>query len=295
MNWQRSLEIKRNQSLKNKTTFKIGGKADFFSEPNDLAELNLVVSWAKKNSIPVSVVGAGSNLLISDKGVRGLVIRLNSAYFRNISLKGSCIEAGSGVTLPQLIQFVKNKSLSGSEFLAGIPGTLGGALAMNAGCWGKSIGDLVREVEVLDYAGNIKKIRSKEIKFGYRKTNLKNCIILSAVLKFKRGGREAIIRSIKEYILKRRNSQDLTFPNAGCIFKNPKSLSAGRLIDLCGLKGKSMGGALISDKHANFILNKGDAKAGDVLKLMRLIKTRVRKRFKVNLEPEIKIWGGTQR
>lgn len=290
MNWQKNLKVKRKQLLRNKTTFKIGGSADFFSEPKDLAELNLVVSWAKKNSIPVFVIGAGSNLLISDKGIRGLVIRLNSAYFKNISLKGNCIEAGSGAMLSQLIQFTKNKSLSGSEFLAGIPGTLGGALAMNAGCWGRSIGDLVKEVEVLDYAGNIKRIRSKEIKFAYRKTNLINCIILSAVLKFKRGSKEAIIRSIKEYILKRRDSQDLTFPNAGCIFKNPKFLSAGRLIDLCGLKGKSMGSALVSDKHANFILNKGNAKAKDVLRLMRLIKARVKKRFKVNLEPEIKIW-----
>ena len=295
MNWQRSLKVRRNHPLRDKTAFKIGGRADFFSEPNDLRELKLVVSRAKENNIPVFVIGAGSNLLISDKGVKGLVIKLNSSYFRDVSLKGNCIEAGSGVTLLQLIQFAKNKSLSGAEFLAGIPGTLGGALAMNAGCWGKSIGDLVREVEVFDHSGNIKRIKSKEIKFGYRKTNLGNFIILSVVLKFRKSSKDVIIRSIKEYILKRRNSQDLTFPNAGCIFKNPQSLSAGRLIDLCGLKGKSMGGALISDKHANFILNKGNAKAKDVLKLMRLIQARVKKGFKVNLEPEIKIWGGTQR
>lgn len=290
MNWQRSLKVKRNQLLRNKTTFRIGGRADFFSEPNDLGELNLIVSRAKENNIPVFIIGAGSNLLISDQGVRGLVIRLSSAYFRNISLKGSCIEAGSGIALAQLIQFAKDESLSGFEFLAGIPGTLGGALAMNAGCRGKSIGDLAREIEVLDYAGNIKRIKSQEIKFGYRKTNLGNYIILSAVLKLKRSSKEVILHNIKEYLLKRRDSQDLTFSNAGCIFKNPKSLSAGRLIDFCGLKGKSMGGAIISEKHANFILNKGNAKAEDVLRLMSLIKARVRKKFRVNLEPEIKIW-----
>ncbi|MFA5287018.1 MAG: UDP-N-acetylmuramate dehydrogenase [Candidatus Omnitrophota bacterium] len=290
MNWQKSLKVKRNQLLKNKTTFKIGGRADFFSEPKGPKELSLVVGRAKENNLPVFVIGAGSNLLISDEGVRGLVIKLNSVYFNNISLKGNCIEAGSGVMLSKLIQFAKSKSLSGFEFLAGIPGTLGGALAMNAGCWGKSIGDLVREVEVLDYAGNIKIIKGKEIKFAYRKTNLGNYIILSAVLKLKKSSREAIVRNVKEYILKRKNTQDLTFPNAGCIFKNPQSLSAGRLIDLCGLKGKGIGSAFVSDKHANFILNKGNAKSEDALRLMRLIKARVRNRFRVNLEPEIKIW-----
>ncbi len=295
MNWQRSLKIKRNQLLRDKATFKIGGRADFFSEPDNPEELNLVIKTAKKSKVPVFVIGAGSNLLISDRGVRGLVIKLSAPYFKNIVLKGNYLEAGSGVMLSQIIQFAKSKSLSGPEFLVGIPGTLGGALAMNAGCWGKSIGDLVREVKVLGRNGDIKKIKAKEIKFGYRKSNLGKYIILSAVLRLKRSSKDAITRNIKKYILKRRDTQDLTFPNAGCIFKNPKFLSAGRLIDLCGLKGKGMGGAFVSDKHANFILNKGGAKSRDVLRLMRLIKTSVKNRFKVNLEPEIKIWGGTQR
>lgn len=295
MNWPKSLKIKSNQLLKNKTTLKIGGKADFFSEPGNLKELRLVVNWAKKNKMPVFVIGAGSNLLVSDKGVKGLVIKLGSAYFKNITIKGNYLEAGSGAKLFQIIQFAKGKTLGGCEFLAGIPGTLGGALVMNAGCWGKCIGELVSEVEVLDHSGNIKTIKGKEIVFSYRKTNLGKYIILSAILKLKSSQRDAIIRNIKEYILKRHSSQGLTFPNAGCIFKNPQTLSAGRMIDLCGLKGKSMGGALISNKHANFILNKGGAKSNDVLKLMRLIKARVSKRFKIKLEPEIKIWRGTQR
>jgi UDP-N-acetylmuramate dehydrogenase len=290
MNWQRSLKIKSKHFLKGETTFKIGGKADFFSEPGNVSELILVLKWARENKLSVFVIGAGSNLLISDKGVKGLVIRLSSPYFKSVSLRGGYLKAGSGRKLSQIIQFAENKSLGGMEFLAGIPGTLGGALAMNAGCWGKSIGGLVREVKVLDRFGSIKIIKGKEIRFGYRKSNLGDYIIISAVLKFKRSSKKAINRKIKEYILKRRDTQDLTFPNAGCIFKNPRSLSAGKLIDLCGLKGKSLGGALISLKHANFILNKGGAKSKDVIELMRLARQKVMSRFRVKLEPEIKIW-----
>ena len=291
MNWQKSLRVKRKQLLRNKTTFKIGGRADYFCEPEDLVGLKLLVGLAKENKVPVFIIGAGSNILIRDKGVRGLLVRLTSPYFKRLSSKPGLIKAGSGVMISQLIQFAKNKSLSGIEFLSGIPGTLGGALAMNAGCWGKSIGNLVKEAEVLDTSGKVRIIKGKQIKFGYRKTNLEDCIILSVLLKLKKSKKSAISRQVNDFILKRLSSQDLTFPNAGCIFKNPKFSSAGRLIDLCGLKGKGVGGAVVSTKHANFILNKGNAKAKDVLGLMDLIKTSVKKRFKVDLEPEIKIWG----
>ncbi|PIP18778.1 MAG: UDP-N-acetylenolpyruvoylglucosamine reductase [Candidatus Omnitrophica bacterium CG23_combo_of_CG06-09_8_20_14_all_41_10] len=292
MSWQKELRVKTNQPLKAKTTLKIGGPAEFFSEPKGLAELKLLINKAKENNLPVSVIGAGSNLLISGRGVKGLLIKLNSPYFKKISLKDNYIEAGSGAMLLKLIQFAKRRPLSGIEFLAGIPGTLGGALAMNAGCWGKNIGDLVKEVKVMDYKGSVRKLTKREIKFSYRKSGLGNYIILSAVLKLKKESAKVINRNIKDYILKRRNSQDLTFPNAGCIFKNPASLSrgAGELIELCGLKGRRIGGASISIKHANFILNKGNANAEDVLRLMRLVRERVKKKFKVTLEPEIKIW-----
>ena len=290
MNWQRSLKIKRNYLLKEKTTFKIGGKADFFIEPVNPSELSSILKWARENKLAVFIIGAGSNLLISDKGVKGLVIKLSAPYFKSLSLKGRYLKAGSGLKLSQIIQFAKQKSLGGIEFLAGIPGTLGGALAMNAGCWGKSIGDLISEVEVIDLKGKIKKIKARGINLGYRSSNLGNYIILSAVLKLKRSNKNTVSRNIKEYISKRLNTQDLTFPNAGCIFKNPRFLPAGKLIDLCGLKGKSLGGALISLKHANFILNKGNAKSKDVIGLMRLARQRVMKKFRVKLEPEVKVW-----
>ncbi len=290
MSWQKELRVKTNQPLKDKTTLKIAGPAEFFSEPKGLPELKLLINKAKENNLPLSIIGAGSNLLISDRGVKGLLIKLNSPHFKKISLKDNYIEAGSGVMLFKLIQCVRKKSLSGIEFLSGIPGTLGGALAMNAGCWGKNIGDLVEEVKVMDYKGKVRRLNKRKIKFGYRESGLGEYIILSAVLKLKRENTQAINRNIKDYILRRRNSQDLTFPSAGCIFKNPVSSSAGRLIELCGLKGRRIGGASISTKHANFILNKGNAKSEDVLKLIRLARERVKKRFKVTLEPEIKIW-----
>lgn len=290
MNWQRDLRIRRNQPLKDKTTIKIGGKAQFFSAPKDPARLKKLLLWANKNGLPVLVIGAGSNLLINDKGIRGLVIKLNSGYFKKVVFKGDSTKAGSGVMLAWLISLALRESLGKLEFLTGIPGTLGGALAMNAGCWGKDIGSLVREIEVMDSRGNIKYLNKKEAGFNYRKSGLGKYIILSAKLKLKKSTKELIRANIKEYVLKRHRSLDLTFYNAGCIFKNPIRMHAGKLIDLCGLKGKRAGGAVISAKHANFILNKGNAKYSQVLSLMKLIRLKVKKKFKVNLEPEIRIW-----
>jgi UDP-N-acetylmuramate dehydrogenase len=291
MNWQRSLEIKRNYPLKDETTIKIGGAADFFSIPIDLGQLRTILSWVNKKSIPVFVIGAGSNLLVNDKGIKGLVLKLSSADFKNVTLNGNSIEAGSGVMLASLIKFALSKSLSGIEFLSGIPGTLGGALIMNAGCQGKSIGGLVSEVEAMDLKGNIIRLSRKGAKFGYRKSALEKYIILRAAIRLKKGNKEIIRRNIKNYMSKRRKSQDLAFYNAGCVFKNPKLAPAGKLIELCGLKGKRVGGAFISNKHANFIMNKGNAKALDVLSLMKLARMKVKKKFGIVLEPEIKILG----
>lgn len=290
MNWPKDLKVKVKQPLRGKTHFRIGGPAQFFSQPEDPLGLSAVISMAKKNKIPVFILGAGSNLLISDKGVKGLVISLSSPYFKRICLRDGCIEAGSAGTLGELIKFAQAKSLQGLEFLAGIPATLGGALAMNAGCWRGNIGNLVKEAEVMDYSGNIKILNSKDIKFAYRKSSLAKYIILSAVLKLKKGSRPQIVSKINRYLTVRRNTQDLTWPNAGCIFKNPKRAPAGKLIDLCGLKGSSIGAAFVSERHANFILNKGGANAKDVLRLMRSIVKQVRDKFRLTLQPEIKIW-----
>ena len=290
MNWPRDFKVRAKYPLKDKTTFRIGGRAQFFSEPGDLTELKSLLRVAKRNKVPVFILGAGSNLLISDKGVKGLVIKLGSAYFKRIALRADCIEAGSAALLSQLIKFTQSKSLQGLEFLVGIPGTLGGALAMNAGCWEAAIGDLVKEVSVMDYNGKIKILSNKDIKFTYRKSILGKYIILSARLKLKKGNRTQIQKNINKYLKFRRLAQDLGRPNAGCIFKNPPQCYAGKLIDLCGLKGKRIGDAFVSERHANFILNKGRASAKDVLALMRIINQKVEDKFKITLQPEIKIW-----
>jgi UDP-N-acetylmuramate dehydrogenase len=293
MNWQRGLKsrIKNREPLSRRTTFKIGGRAEFFIEPRDIADLELLITSAKRYKIPILVIGAGSNILVSDRGVKAIVLHLNAPVFKSISCRRNVIEAGSGLMLGELILAARNHGLSGLEFLAGIPGTVGGALAMNAGAWGRSISEVVEKVRVMDYNAGIKTLDRKDIKFAYRRCGLARYIILSARLKLVKKTKKEISDSIKKFLGYRRDTQDTSSLNAGCIFTNPAGKSAGRLIDLCGLKGKRIGGASVSQRHANFILNQGNASSGDVLKLMRLIRKRVKDKFKVTLGPEIKIWS----
>lgn len=292
MNWQKSLKkrLKVNEPLKDKTTFRIGGQAQFFAEPRDTDELCSLVRFAKDNKIRVFIIGAGSNILVDDAGLKGMVLRLSAPAFRSCTFEGSLARPKSGMLLAQLIRKAQAHSLSGPENFIGIPGTVGGALVMNAGAWGKSIGDLVEDVQVMDYNGLIKTFKKKEIKFSYRASNLAKYIVLGATLRLERADRDKVSATMKKFLAKRRQSQDNTLPNAGCIFKNPHNDSAGRLIDLCGLKGRCIGEAKISEKHANFMLNTGNARTVDVLKLMCLARRCVKNKFKVDLKPEIKVW-----
>ncbi|MFH0917851.1 MAG: UDP-N-acetylmuramate dehydrogenase [Candidatus Omnitrophota bacterium] len=292
MLWPKSLskKIKTKVSLANLTSFKIGGPAQFYFEPKNLKSLQKALVSAQRAGKPVFILGAGSNILVSQAGIPGLVVRLSSKDFRRCFRQGSCVVAGSGLKLNALILFSKKNNLSGLEFLSGIPGTLGGCLLGNAGAWGKSIGELVSQVGVLDYNGQLKLLAKKQLKFAYRKSNLDKYIIIWAKLKLQAGQKKVIAAKINQNLLQRKQSQGNNLPNAGCIFKNPPQGSAGRLIDLCGLKGWVRGKAMISPRHANFILNTGQAKSGEVLSLMDLMQKKVKKKFKINLEPEIKIW-----
>lgn len=283
-------KIKPGEPLREYTCFKIGGRAKLFIEPYDTEDLKLLINHSNRYNIPILVIGAGSNILVSDSGVKAIVIKLNSPPFRKISLKGDLLEAGSAVTLGTLTQAALRQGMGGAEFLSGIPGTIGGALAMNAGQAGLGICSLVERAEVMDYRGRIRTLAKKDIKCGYRKSNLDKYIILSAGLRLRRKNKKEIRAAIEEYVKHRLGSQNMALPNAGCIFKNPPGRSAGELIDLCGLKDKVQGGACISAKHANFILNRGNARSSDVLKLMRLARKEVKSRFRIDLEPEIKIW-----
>jgi len=308
MNWQRELkkklrlnfkgDYKFDELLLKHTTFRIGGKCSLWCEPEDLDSLRFILRYKKYKDIRLFVIGEGSNVLVRDGGFRGIVVHLNSPYFRRIEFKERYVFAGSGVKLREIIRSASRKNLGGMEFLAGIPGRLGGALMMNAGVTErfqeqnlkfKSIGDLVESITVMDYNSNIRDLNRDEIKFEYRSSDLSEYIILSAVLKLKKRRREKILKIIKQFLEYRRNTQDLRYPSIGCVFKNPKGESAGRLIEACNLKGKRIGGAQISSKHANFIINMKDAKAKDVLRLMRIIQREGYRKFQISLKPEIRI------
>jgi len=300
MNWWKSLKgkVKLKEPLKDYTTFKIGGRAEYFVEPKDLDDLKLLLNLVKRyltcsgrqGKIPILVIGAGSNILISDKGLDGIVLRLNSPYFKRLTVKDNRLKVGAGCLLNKVILKAKKEGLSGMEELVGIPGSIGGALAMNAGTRDKNIADSVENVTVMDYNGKIKTLDKKDIRFGYRSCGLSRYIILNARIRLVKKNKKEIQNRINDYLKYRKSQQDLSKASAGCVFKNPRQGSAGKLIDLCGLKGKRIGGATVSKRHANFIVNLGQAKAQDVIKLMTLVKKEVKNRFKINLEPEIKIW-----
>jgi len=295
--------VKENILLKNYTTFKIGGRAKYFFVAKDKEDVIRAVLAAKKNKLSFFVLGGGSNTLISDKGFKGLVIKTEN---RTWKVEGSRIYAEAGVPLSQLVSLALQNNLTGLEWAAGIPGTVGGAIYGNAGAFGKSMGDSVKQVEFFDIKHNkIKVFKKKECRFDYRESIFKknkNFVILSARFQLKKAKKSEIQKEIKENLNHRKETQPLNFPSAGSVFKNPapkQSLvrgkpirfSAGELIEKCGLKGKKIGDAQISEKHANFIVNLGKAKAKDVKKLITLVKKRVKKKFKVNLKEEIQYLG----
>ena len=301
MNWWEELKgkVKLGEPLKAHTTFKIGGPAKFFIEPKDIDDLKLLLNLLKRYRMPFLIIGAGSNILVSDKGVNAAVVSLNSTYFKKIRFKNDCLEVGSGTLLSRAIFAAEKRGLAGLEFLIGIPGTVGGALVMNAGISEKlkikelkvrNIGELVIDVTVIDRRGNVKNINKNKINFGYRSSNLPKYIILGCCIKTTKKNRKEINKTIDKCLNYRLTTQDLNWASAGCVFKNPTGDSAGRLIDLCGLKERKIGDAGISLKHANFILNRGNARSEDVFKLMDLMHKAVRDKFNITLEHEIKIW-----
>ena len=291
--------LKRNISLKNYTTFKIGGPAKYFFVAKNKEDLIEAIKKAKELKLPFFILGGGSNLLVSDKGFDGLVIKILNSKFYILNSK-IFTEAGTPLTL--IVNEAAKKGLTGLEWAAGIPGTVGGAIYGNAGAFGRSMKDVVKEVEYgeVGFPSEIRllKIKNRDCEFSYKDSifkHKKNLIILSAILQLKKGNKKVIESKIKKNLEQRKKTQPLNFPSAGSIFKNPPGFSAGELIEKCGLKGKKIGGVKISEKHANFILNLGrhppatQGKAKDVIKLINLIKQKVKNKFKVNLEEEIQI------
>jgi UDP-N-acetylmuramate dehydrogenase len=236
------------------------------------------------------VIGSGSNLLVADEGVRGVVIRLDAASFHEVSITENRVLAGGGARLTELIQACSRQGLSGIECLVGIPGTVGGAVKINAGGRFGDIGSVCQAVHLMDTAAHTFARQRQDIYFGYRMTNILARFILQAELTLVPDDPDRIARLIREVWMLKKNSQPMNSRNAGCVFKNPRALSAGALIDKVGLKGRTVGGARVSDKHANFIEADDGCTAGDVLSLIDLIRERVRDRFEVELELEIEIW-----
>lgn len=285
-----TMKYLRNELLKKHTSIRIGGSADYFCVPKNIEELKEALQYAKERSLPVAVIGAGTNLLVLDQGFRGLVIKLSKGL-NWITYNGQRVQVGSGVDLARLIRSLSAKGWGSLEFLVGIPGTVGGAVVMNAGAWGKGIGSCVAEVKVLDRNGNERIIKKNKLGFRYRKSKLQknNGIVVEVTLKLRKKRKNKIKKIIREYLLRRRETQPLGTPNCGSIFKNPNGDFAGRLIEAADCKGMRLGDAQVSTKHANFILNLGEAKARDVIKLITRVQKKVKDKFKILLEPEIKI------
>lgn len=279
-----------NENLSLHTTFKIGGPAKIWVEPQDIDTLRKIIYWANKQNFSILVIGAGSKLLIKDEGVQKVVIHLGKMYFRRIKFGHQCVSAGAGVYLSDLISNCLKRGFTGLEFLWGIPATLGGAIVMNAGIKEKDISTIFLDLTFMDLKGNIFHFKKKHLQFEYRGCRLPPGIVISATLKVKNCSPSKIRNKIIFYQDYRRKTQDIHYPNAGCIFKNPDNFkSAAKLIEACKLKGKRIGDAAISQRHANFIINLGKASFKDVKSLIDHIKIKVKEKFNVELIPEVRI------
>ncbi|HWI52646.1 MAG TPA: UDP-N-acetylmuramate dehydrogenase [Symbiobacteriaceae bacterium] len=284
--------IHPNEPLSRHTTFRLGGPADFLIEVADRRELSGVLVLAQRESQPVYLLGRGSNLLVSDDGVRGIVLLLGGEFDR-FSVDGTRVCAGGGYDLPKLAMKVGKLGLGGIEFACAIPGTVGAGLMINAGAHGGDMSQVVTSATVIWPDGREEAFTSEEIGFAYRTSKLQStsAIVIEVVMDLHHGDEAAISEHIKHHLERRRATQPLNLPNAGSVFKNPPGDYAGRLIEQAGLKGLTEGGAQVSEKHANFIVNLGNGTARDVLTLMDRVRTLVQERFGVRLEPEVRIWG----
>ena len=279
--------IKKDEYMDKHTTLRIGGKADYFLMPQNLESTAAVIKKLNKADLPYYIIGSGSNLLVSDRGVRGAIISL--LELSRVEIKEEILEAQAGVALSDLAEIAGWQGLTGLEFASGIPGTLGGAVYMNAGAYGGEMKDVIEEAKVFDCKEEKMKVLStNNLNLSYRSSRLQNekMVALSVKMKLRRDNPEDIFERIADLECKRWFKQPLSYPSAGSTFKRPENDYAGRLIEEAGLKGKKVGDAQVSPKHAGFIVNLGNARAEDVLKLMHIIQTEVNEQFGITLRPE---------
>ena len=283
--------VQQHMPLDKYTTLRVGGPADYFAEPSSEEELSALLNAAKEAGIPVLLMGNGSNLLVRDGGFRGLVIRLSKA-FSHIEQWEHGLKAQAGALLSVLACEAANASLTGLEFAQGIPGTVGGGVYMNAGAYGGELGKCIESVTVLDH-DEVKRIPGSEMKFGYRHSRAmdEKWMVLGARFRLEKGDKEQIDAAMRDFAARRKEKQPLNYPSAGSFFKRPEGHFAGALIEKAGLKGKQVGGARVSEKHAGFLINAGGATASDFLALMRLVQDTVQRESGVLLAPEVRIVG----
>ena len=280
------------EPLRDHTTFRVGGKADAFLSVKNEEELKQVVRFCKEKNVPYFVLGNGSNLLVSDEGFRGLVISIGN-QFAEIRVEGTTIHAKAGALLGTVAQTAAKNSLTGMEFASGIPGTIGGAIVMNAGAYDGEMKMIVEKVTVLTNEGDIRIYNCEEMEFGYRTSRMKRekGIVIAVTLSLEDGDKAVIQDKMKDFAARRREKQPLEYPSAGSTFKRPEGMFAGKLIMDAGLRGYSVGGAQVAEKHCGFVINKGGATASDIYTLIGDVQDIVKEKFDVTLEPEVILVG----
>ncbi|MCS7201919.1 MAG: UDP-N-acetylmuramate dehydrogenase [Dictyoglomus sp.] len=283
-------KILTNAFLAPYTSFKIGGKVDYLVFPYTWNDVFLILEWAKKEGIPFKIMGQGSNILVPDEKMSGIVIKINRNLGKIKRISEEYLEVEAGCLLSDLLSFLMKNNLGGLEFLVGIPGNIGGSVFGNSGAFGNSIGEFVKEVVVIDENLNLKILKNSDLFFSYRKSNIKEeYIIKSVLLKVNKQSKEKTYNLLLKY-LRERQKRIPKFPSAGSIFKNPPNVSAGYLLEKVGMKGKRVGNVMVSHEHANIIINLGGGKAKEVKELINIMKDKVKDHFNVDLDLEIKIW-----
>lgn len=287
--------IKVNAEMKNHTSFKVGGPVDVLVTPEKYGEIVDIIKMCKKIGIPYFIIGNGSNLLVRDGGIRGIVIKLSK--LSSITTYGTKITAQSGASITAVSIAAREAKLSGLEFACGIPGSVGGSVAMNAGAYGGEISHVLESAVVVDENGQIRTLNNKELELGYRASAVTkhNYVVLEATFSLKNQEYENIKRKMDELMKARREKQPLEYPSAGSTFKRPEGFYAGKLIEDSGLKGTNVGDAEVSIKHSGFIINKGNATAKDILDLIEKVQNTVKKKYNVELYPEVRIIGEDKR
>lgn len=285
-------DILEKEPMARHTTFKVGGPADCFLQVSNVEQLAATINYLNQTGQEYFVLGNGSNLLVSDKGYRGVILQIGQKM-SEVSVEGTLVRAQAGATMAQTARAAMEAGLSGLEFASGIPGTVGGGIVMNAGAYDGEMKQVVESVTVLSPDGDVMVLDNDAMEFGYRMSAIKNrgFIVLEAVFRLQEGSRERIQAKMEELAAKRREKQPLTYPSAGSTFKRPEGHFAGKLIMDAGLRGRRLGGAQVSEKHCGFLINSGGASAQDIYDLMEEIQERVYNAFEIRLEPEVILLG----